>query len=356
MKKEKVLLGMSGGTDSSVAAIMLTEKGFEVIGLTFRFWTDTDRVENREIPEYIEKAVGLAESLGIEHHVVDVRQEFYDEIVQFVLHGYMQGITPNPCTKCNPKLKWKLLLDYANSFGCRYLSTGHYVETVWQNNQQYILKGKDPEKEQSFFLWGLSKEMLNRCMFPLGGLKKDEVRAYAKSRGYGQVASTKESIGICFLQDGKYQPFLEKTIGKDGLPGEGDFVDRDGVVLGKHKGFPYYTVGQRRGLGLVPKEPLFVLEIRAKDNVVVLGKRDELYKKKMIVKDVVVADNVLFKQEVIARIRYRKQAAPSTVNFLADNTVEVVFVGKEWSIAPGQAAAFYDGDRLIGGGIIEEAF
>jgi len=355
LSKKKVLLGMSGGTDSSVAAMLLQEQGFEVIGVTLRLWSDTDKTNEFGTPQYLLDAKELAKKLNIQHEIIDAKDYFYNEIIEYFKSEYVKGRTPNPCAKCNVVLKWKLLLEQANSLNCYYVATGHYSKIVVQDNLYYIHKGVDPDKEQSFFLWGLGQEVLSRAIFPLGEFTKSEVKQIASNRGFEPLANKKESIGVCFIQDGKYQPFLAQLLsGHDEAIKEGSFVNCDGEVLGKHKGYIYYTVGQRRGLGFEPTEPYYVTKIDAFTNTITLGKRKDLYQNEMLVKNYQLVNPKDLEQEVITRIRYRKQAALSCVEILDENTLLVKFNEPEWSIAPGQTAAFYIGDRLLGGGFIEK--
>lgn len=353
MAKKRILLGMSGGTDSSVSAMLLQDMNFEVVGVTFRLWSESDDFNNSEEPSYIKEARLLAEKLEIEHSVIDVKDFFYKEIISYFKEEYMAGRTPNPCAKCNVILKWRLLIESANRQNCAYVSTGHYANIEQNNGKFYITKGVDPEKEQSFFLWGLSQEILSRAVLPLGKLTKNEVKEIASKKGFTKVANKKESIGVCFINDGNYQPFLSKLLEQEKtLPGEGDFVDEKGHFIGKHKGYPFYTVGQRRGLGLSPNEPWYVTHINAANNKITLGKRNDLYQEQMLVRDYYFHDLNELKGTIITRIRYRKQSAESTIEIIDDKTLKVNFVDKEWSIAPGQTAAFYIGNRLIGGGFI----
>lgn len=346
---------MSGGTDSSVAAMLLQEQGYEVCGVTLRLWSDSDGMDADEVPQYIYDAKYLAQKLNIKHEVIDVKSYFYDEIILYFKEEYVKGRTPNPCAKCNVVLKWKLLVEQANAMGCYFVATGHYTQLTQVNDLSYVYKGVDPDKEQSFFLWGLGQDVLQRAMFPLGAFTKQQVKKMASDRGFEPIANKKESIGVCFIKDGKYQPFLAKLLSENGAGiDEGSFIDRDGKVLGVHKGYPYYTVGQRRGLGFEPKEPFYVTHINAETNNITLGKRHDLYQKQMVVKNYQLVNPKDLDQEVITRIRYRKQAALSKVTIVDENTLLVEFNDPEWSIAPGQTAAFYIGDRLLGGGFIEE--
>ncbi len=352
--QQKVLLGMSGGTDSSVSAMLLQDAGYEVIGATLRLWSQSDDFEQEQEPQYLLDARRLAEELGIEHHVIDAKAPFYEQVIRYFKEEYLAGRTPNPCAKCNVVLKWRLLTETADRLGCHYLATGHYNQVEEVDGYYYIRKGLDPEKEQSFFLWGLSQEVLSRALFPLGKFTKEEVRAIATAKGFKRIATQKESIGVCFIHGGNYQPFLKSLMDTEGLQvASGDFVDEEGQFIARHQGYPFYTVGQRRGLGLSPNEPWYVTRINAQKNQIVLGKRQDLYQQSMLVKDYNLINPADFKQEVITRVRYRKQAALSRVEILDDTTLKVHFIEPEWSIAPGQTAAFYLGDRLLGGGFIE---
>lgn len=353
--KKRVILGMSGGTDSSVSAILLQQQGYEVIGITLRLWSNFDNFENTEEPSYITEAKNLASKLSIEHHVVDAKEQFYSDIVGYFKDEYLKGNTPNPCAKCNVVLKWKLLNDAAIRYNCQHIATGHYVQIIEEHNKFFIKKGIDPDKEQSFFLWGLDQEILSKAVFPLGNLTKTQAREIAVNNGFKKVATKKESIGVCFIEDGKYQPFLKKLMFDAGTISEsGQFIDSANNILGTHQGYPFYTVGQRRGLGLSPNEPWYVTNINPKTNQITLGKREHLYQKEMIVQNYNFIDINLLKQKVITRIRYRKQAALSTVQIIDDKHLKVIFEDQEWSIAPGQTAAFYIDDVLIGGGFIRE--
>lgn len=344
---------MSGGIDSSVAAILLQEQGYEVVGVTLRLWSETDGFHNQNLPAYAEEARALAQKLGIQHKLIDARKPFYEEVISYFKNEYQAGRTPNPCAKCNVVLKWKLLNQAAEAQGCGYIATGHYANKESHNKLHYLSKGADPDKEQSFFLWGLNQAMLQKTLFPLGKLSKQEVRNLAKERGFTQLEAKKESIGACFIKSNNYHGLLKQLLAGEGIElAPGTFIDGNGKQLGQHQGYPFYTVGQRRGLGLSPNEPWYVTKIIPDTNQVVLGKRDDLYQTQMLVKDYHLINPEDFKQEVITRIRYRKQAAPSRIEILDKQFLKVYFTTREWSIAPGQTAAFYQGNRLLGGGFI----
>ena len=345
--KQRILLGMSGGTDSSVAAILLLEQGYEVIGITFRFWEEGENF-------HLQDAVGLAEQLGIQHVTYDAREVFRQNVVQYFMDEYLAGRTPFPCVKCNNELKWKLILEEADRLGCDKVAMGHYVNIVCEDNHYFVTEGKDPDKDQSFFLWGLTQAQLSRIIFPLGQFYKTDVRAMAAVRGYKKVSEKKDSLGACFCS-GDYRPFLKKQLtDPDKYIYSGNFVDETGKVLGQHEGFPLYTVGQRRGLIHLNRK-VFVREIRPDTNEVVLAPLESMYKTEFLIRDVNVVDRALFSTDfdVMCRIRYRKQNTLSRVVFLENRTARVELSEPLESIAPGQTAVFYRDGRILGGGFIE---
>lgn len=349
MDKNKVLLGMSGGTDSSVAAILLQEQGYEVTGVTFRFYEIDGNTA------YLDDASALAARLGIPHYIYDVREEFEKRIVSYFIQEYMSGRTPVPCIVCNNTFKWPLMAKIAEERGIGYLATGHYVRTVEAGAHLYLRPGIDPDKDQSFFLWGLPESLIRRMILPLGSFTKSEVREIALRRGFPHVASRKDSLGVCFCP-GDYRSFLRKRLGENAFT-QGFYEDEDGKILGKHEGYPFYTVGQRRGLGLNLQYPVFVKEISAHDNRIVVAPFSRMYKSRMLLKGVNVIDFSDFSGHcpITCRIRYRKQDTLCRVSFISDNRAEVRFEEPVHSVAPGQAAAFYERDRLLGGGIIVSA-
>ncbi|HLP04760.1 MAG TPA: tRNA 2-thiouridine(34) synthase MnmA [Paludibacter sp.] len=343
---EKILLGMSGGTDSSVAAILLLEQGYEVIGITFRFWEEG---ENNHLAD----ARRLAGQLGIEHITCDAREVFRNTVVRYFTEEYLAGRTPFPCVKCNNELKWKLILDEADRLGCEKVAMGHYVNIIPEGGKYFVAEGKDPDKDQSFFLWGLTQSQLSRIVFPLGQFHKTDVRAMAARRGFQRVAEKKDSLGACFCS-GDYRPFLKKQLddpGKHIFPGS--FIDEHENVLGRHEGYPLYTVGQRRGLVYLNRK-VFVKEIRPGTNEVVLAPLSSMYKNEFLVCDVNVVDKALFTNsfDVNCRIRYRKQNTLCRVVFLENGRAKVELAEPLESIAPGQTAVFYRDGKVLGGGFI----
>ena len=346
--KERVLLGMSGGTDSSVAAMKLQEAGYEVTGVTFRFYEVGGKTE------YLEDARALAGRLGIEHITYDARELFRERIIRYFIDEYLAGHTPVPCTLCNNELKWALLAKIADEKGIYLISTGHYVRKVLSGGKYYIAPAADKDKDQTFFLWGLKQDILQRMLLPMGDITKNEARSYAAERGFGQVAAKKDSIGVCFCPL-DYRSFLKREVPETLLPGKGRFVDEKGDFLGWHEGYPFYTVGQRRGLGIHLNKAVFVKETRVESNEVVLAPLSSLYRQEMWLGDWNLVENsrVLGANEVIVKIRYRKQANRCRVTLTVEGLLRVRLIEPLESIAPGQAAAFYDKDGyLLGGGII----
>ena len=348
--EKRVLLGMSGGTDSSVAAMKLQEEGYEVTGVTFRFY------EPGGDTGYLDAARDLARRLGMEHLTVDVRREFRDTVVDYFTSEYLAAHTPVPCTLCNNRLKWPLLARLADERGIGCVATGHYVRRVRLDGRYFLAPAADADKDQSFFLWGLKQDMLARMCLPLGGLTKDEVRAYALRRGFASVARRKDSIGVCFCPL-DYRSFLRRELRAEQLPGPGRFVDGQGCTLGMHEGYPFYTVGQRRGLGIHLNRAVYVKELRREANEVVLAPLSELYRDDMWLSGWNLVDEARVLApgaEVIVKIRYRKQANRCRVRLAADGRLHVVLLDPLEAIAPGQAAAFYNAEGLLlGGGIID---
>jgi len=340
------LLGMSGGTDSSMSAMLLQEQGYTVKGVTFRFW-DSEGSE-----QHLQDAREMARKLGIEHFVYDARESFRREIVDYFISEYLAGRTPVPCVKCNNQLKWKLLLELAGQHGCNAISTGHYCNVKEKDGLLHIAQGVDPDKDQSFFLWGLPQEILQRMVLPLGQLTKVRVREMAAERGFTYISKKKDSLGVCFCSN-DYRPFLRKYAPDFNFE-KGLFVDEEGTVFGEHEGYPFYTVGQRRGLGIYLNRAVFVKELLPQTNTVVLAPLKNMYKNEFYLKEWNLINEADFTAafDIITKIRYRKQATPSRVVKQENGLLKVELAEPLESIAPGQAAAFYRGDLVLGGGII----
>ena len=355
-KQRRVLVGMSGGIDSSAVCIMLQEQGYEVVGVTMRTWDIPSHFSSpsQEQPDEVMEAQALAARLGIEHHVADVREEFRRVIVQYFIDEYMHGRTPNPCVMCNPLFKERILCEWADRTNCAWIATGHYCRLEDRNGYRYIITGDDPTKDQSYFLWKLPQEILKRMLFPLGGMTKTEVRAYLASKGFEAKAKGGESMEICFI-DKDYRLLLKGHCPDiDEQIGPGWFVDSKGVKLGQHKGFAYYTIGQRKGLEIALGKPAYVLKINPAKNTVMLGDAQMLLSEYMLVEDV----NVINRKELFScpslsvRIRYRSRPIPCKVTELSDGRLLVKFAEAASAITPGQSAVFYDGNRVLGGAFI----
>ena len=375
-ENKRVLLGMSGGTDSSVAAMRLLEAGYEVIGVTFRFY------ELNGSTEYLEDARNLAERLGIRHITYDAREIFAQQIIEYFVQEYLAGRTPVPCTLCNNYLKWPLLAKIADEMGIFYIATGHYAQNIQLNETFYITYAADSDKDQTFFLWGLKQDILNRMLLPMGDITKAEARAWAAEHGFRKVATKKDSIGVCFCPM-DYRTFLkdwlvrngqmlvsnsEASINNSQTSGSdkqtwsdrirrGRFVDEKGNFIAWHEGYPFYTIGQRRGLGIHLNRPVFVKEIDPENNEVMLASLSSLEKTEMWLKDwnLVNQERTLGRSDIIVKIRYRKQENYGTITVTSDHLLNVQLHEPLTAIAPGQAAAFYGDGLLLGGGIIVNA-
>lgn len=355
-KEKRILVGMSGGIDSSATCIMLQEQGYEVVGVTMRTWDIPSHFSTpgQEQPDEILEAQALAKRLNIEHHVADVRKEFKDVIVRYFIDEYMKGRTPNPCVMCNPLFKERILCEWADRTGCAQIATGHYCRLEDRNGHRYIVTGDDATKDQSYFLWKLPQEILKRMAFPLGGMTKAEVRDYLASKGFEAKARGGESMEICFI-DKDYREFLrEHCPDIDQRIGPGWFVDSKGLKLGQHKGFAYYTIGQRKGLEIALGHPAYVLKINPAKNTVMLGDAEQLKAEYMLVEDINVIDmkELLECPNLSVRIRYRSRPIPCRIALLDDTHLLVKFEAEASAITQGQSAVFYDGGRVLGGGFI----
>lgn len=347
---------MSGGIDSSATCIMLQEQGYEVVGVTMRTWDTASAFSTpgQEEPDFILEARALAQRLGIEHHVADVREEFKQVIVKHFIDEYMKGRTPNPCVMCNPLFKERLLCEWADKTDCDRIATGHYCRLEERHGKLYIVAGDDATKDQSYFLWRLPQEVLRRFLLPLGNYTKQEVREYLKQKGFEAKAKSGESMEVCFIE-GDYRDFLRRECPDiDTLIGSGYYVDSKGVKIGRHQGFPYYTIGQRKGLGIALGQPAYVLRINAEKNTVMLGNADELKAEYMLVEDSLITDlqELLACPSLTVRIRYRSKPIPCRVVPLENGQMLVRFLAEASAVAPGQSAVFYDGQRVLGGAFI----
>ncbi len=344
---KKVVVGMSGGVDSSVCVNLLQEQDYEVIGVTLELWRDEP-----EVCEDVIEAGKNADEMGVPHHVIFGKPEFEKEVVTYFTEEYLRGRTPNPCIRCNPTIKWKLLLDAADRLGADYVATGHYAIIQKLDNGRFaILKAKDNKKDQSYVLSRLTQDQLSRTVLPLGEYTKDEIRAKAKILGLTS-AEKKDSQDICFIDDGDYGSFLRERLG-DKIPSEGDFVLTDGTVVGRHKGITNYTVGQRKGLGISLGERTFVNRIDVEKNQVVLG--TDLYQDKLIASrwNFISEEDIDPNKTYTAKVRYSNHTEGCHGKRLSDEEYEISFEKPVRGITPGQTVALYDGDILVAGGIID---
>lgn len=359
--KGKVLVAMSGGIDSSVTAMLLHEEGYEVIGVTMKTWDyATSGGNNRKTTgccslDDINDARILAVNYGFHHMIIDIREEFGDFIINNFVDEYTAGRTPNPCVLCNTHIKWDALLRRADQLGCEFIATGHYANVRYENGRYVISKGKDENKDQSYVLWGLSQEALARTKFPLGKYTKPEIRKMALDRGHKELAKKSESYEICFVPDNDYRGFLKRKVeGLEERVKGGDFIDMQGNVLGKHEGYPFYTIGQRKGLGIAMGEPMYVIRINPEDNTVVLGKKEDLKRQQMKVRkpNLIKYNEIPTDIDVLTKVRYKDKGTMSHLSINEAGEIEVDFMAEVKGIAPGQSAVFYEGSDLIGGGFI----
>jgi tRNA-specific 2-thiouridylase len=359
-KHGRVLVAMSGGIDSTVTAMMLHEQGYEVIGITMKTWDYANSGGAKKETgccslDSINDARRVAVDMGFSHFIVDIREEFGDYVIDNFVDEYIAGRTPNPCVLCNTHIKWEAMVRRAEALDCGFIATGHYAIINRKDDRYYVSKSVDAQKDQSYVLWGLSQKAMEKTLFPLGTYTKPEVRQMAKDFGYDDLSKKAESYEICFVPDNDYRGFLKRrvpTLEKEVAGGK--FVDTAGNVIGEHEGYPFYTVGQRKGLRIAMGRPVYVTEIHPETNTVVLGDVDDLVRNSMYVARVNWLKYATLPEgmEVNTKVRYRDNGTLSTLHG-ADQMVEVRFLANVKGIAPGQSAVFYEGDDVIGGGIIQ---
>lgn len=354
---KRVLIGMSGGIDSTVAAILLLEQGYELVGATFRTF---DSIKDSCLAnekgccsvESIFEAQRMAATLGFEHHILDFRDTFREHVIANFVDEYAHGRTPNPCVLCNSHIKWGKLIQAAEQYGCDMIATGHYAQIAEHRGHTYLKSAVDTHKDQTYFLWMLTEDNLRHTLFPLGGLTKTEVRQIALQHGFEALSKKAESQEICFVPNNDYRTFLaEQGVN---VP-QGEYVDNQGKVLGMHQGFCHYTIGQRKGLGIALGSPKFVTHIDANTNRVTLGDREDLLTTQASIADIHIKDWDWLQESptIQARIRYKSPAvdAKLTLDSLDKSTVH--FASPVWGVTPGQSLVMYKDDLVIGGGIIQ---
>ena len=353
IKKERVVVAMSGGVDSSVAAALLKKQGYEVIGITMCFnLSDSSRKRSSCCGmQGIEDARRVAQKIGIRHYVLNMQKTFKDCVIENFCQEYLRGRTPNPCIRCNQYIKFDALLKKALSLGATFLATGHYAR-IKKTSSYLLRKARDLEKDQSYFLYRLGQEQLRHILFPLGKYSKIEVRKFAKEFGL-HIADKAGSQEICFLAGRDYRGFLENQ-GVKIKPGF--IVDKEGNILGKHKGIAFYTVGQRQGLGIAKGYPLYVTKIEPKNNKILVGTKEEAKKREFLIKDVHFTSKSIKKKVALkVKIRYNHKEMPAGVIF-EKKKIRVCFKKPQFAITPGQSAVFYDKDIVVGGGVIERVW
>ncbi len=359
-RKGKVMVAMSGGIDSTVTALMLHNQGYEVVGITMKTWDYASAGSSKKETgccnlDSFNDARAAAVNNGFPHFILDIRDEFGDFVIENFVDEYIAGRTPNPCVMCNTHIKWRALLKRANALNCDFIATGHYANVRQGHNGRYVIsKGKDDTKDQSYVLWGLDQELLSRTLLPLGTYHKSEIRQMAHDMGYPELAKKSESYEICFVPDNDYRGFLKRKV--DGLEERvagGNFIDVTGKIMGQHKGYPFYTIGQRKGLDIAMGKPVFVTKIIPESNTIVLGSEHDLFENNMQVGklNMIKYDTITPGMEAITKIRYKDAGALGNL-YTDGNMVNVRFYEDVKGIAPGQSAVFYEGDDVIGGGVI----
>ncbi|MGD0338332.1 MAG: tRNA 2-thiouridine(34) synthase MnmA [Bacteroidota bacterium] len=356
--RKKVVVAMSGGVDSSVAAALLIEAGYDIIGITLKT-CQYENIYNRKTccsPDHINDARTVASKLGFPHQVIDVSEKFEQLVIDYFVDEYLAGRTPNPCVVCNPGVKWSELIRKADELDAEFIATGHYARIrLDQTLNRYVLsKGKDESKDQSYALWGLDQKLLGRTLFPLAELTKHEVRALAAK--FELFPATKdESFEICFIPDDDYARFLrEKVKGLKERVDDGEVVI-DGKVVGRHEGYPFYTIGQRRGLGISSAAPLYVISIDPQNNRIILGGEGELLHRGLMASHVntIKYEKIREPKRLSGKIRYKDPGSMAVVRTSENGSLEVLFDEPKRAMTPGQSIVLYEGDDVVGGGIID---
>ena len=350
MENKKVLLGMSGGVDSSVSAVLLQEQGYEVIGTTLELFVGSSCCNTNT---YLD-AKNVCNSIGIPHFTYDYKKEFKEYVINDFINCYANQITPNPCIECNKFMKFGYMYEKAKELGCEYIATGHYAKTEYSEKyKRWVLKKSNAgKKDQSYVLWSIPKELISKILFPLSDFEsKEQIRDIARTHNL-KVANKPDSEDICFIPDGNYKKFLETN--SDIKPKVGNIVNKKGEILGKHNGLYNYTIGQRKGLGISYKVPLFVIGFNKNKNELIVGEESEIYQKEMIVNNInlLLVDKLDGKTNVNVKVRYSSKEEKATIEMIGEDMIKVAFENPVARITPGQSAVFYVDDIVFGGGKI----
>jgi len=357
--RKKVVIGLSGGVDSSVAAYLLKKEGYDVIGVTMQIWqhedTANDDTANKDKCSglaAINDAKLVAEKLGIPFYVLKFQKEFDEKVISYFIDEYLNGRTPNPCVVCNRYVKWEALLERCKEMGADYIATGHYANIKKLDNGRFVIANASTSaKDQTYALYNLTQDQLAHTLMPVGAYTKDEIRKIAEELDL-HVANKADSMEICFVPDDDYGNFIEEHTGQ--IPKPGNFVDLDGNIIGQHKGIIHYTVGQRKGLGISMGYPIFVLKIKPETNEVVIGKNEDTFSKTLYANrlNFMSVKKLEGSKDVFAKIRYNHKGAPCTIRMVDDDLVECTFTEPQRAITPGQSVVFYEDDYVVGGGTI----